>query len=154
MAPVTFWVKCTLAGAYEALHDLAWLTSLHCLGAGFHAVLSPSKRSPRLHLSHSTQLVRPTAPSPVNLSFAALGTEAVLHPLYGRTTPCFCSPTQAQVQLINTCWMNKPLHIQIGQGSRWMKPLTCHTADQELRSFDSTPALSIKLPNSFVPFCP
>lgn len=140
--------------AYKTLHDLArHFTTLHwgwqmCSSLSFKVAL-PSHGSLRLQLSCSDSL-----PDPGSLCFVVLVTEAGSLPLGGRNAPCVHSSPLAMPGMGRGTAYEHSLDEQASQEAHrtrclsWRNALTCHTADQELRSSDSTQLLPLNCPDS------
>ena len=77
--------------------------------------------------------------------------------LGGRNTPCVHSSSLAMPGMGRGTAYKHSLDEQASQGAQrtrclsWRNALTCHAADQELRSFDSTQLLPLNCPDSLPP---
>lgn len=141
--------------AYKTLHDLARLTSPHCTGVGKCAALSPLKWPclPMDPLDYSSA-AQTLSPDPGSLCFVVLVTEAGSLPLGGRNAPCVHSSPLAMPGMGRGTAYKHSLDEHASQEAHrtrclsWRNALTCHTADQELRSSDSTQLLPLNCPDS------
>lgn len=132
-------------------HCMTWPVSLHHTALGLANVqLSPLKWPclPMDPLDYSSAAQTPS-PDPGSLCFVVLITEAGSLPLGGRNAPCVHSSPLAMPGMGRGTAYKHSLDEQASQEAHrtrclsWRNALTCHTADQELRSSDSTQLLPL-----------